>query len=331
MPTLSVIIPVLNEERHIRGAILSAAVAAGPQAEILVVDDGSTDGTASAVQEVGSRHPGVRLLQHPGGTNRGVAASRNLGLAEARAPYVAFLDADDTCEPTRFTPCLGVLEGRPDLDGVLVPVRVVFETGSDAGARAFLPTVLGHESGIAPDDFARATLHGRSRFHISNCVVRASLFERSGVFNPRLALGEEDTDLWLRMALCGRFLAIHHGEPLVTYRRHATNRWRPAPADLYRDLRVVARVLRWARGSPHVSMSNRERLRTAFREKVLCALVQARDTSARRAGWSSAIVGWRTVPSLLADRAVLANVVRLLRPGTGGSLRPPAGSDEAAP
>ena len=95
MPTTSIIIPAYNEERRL-GASLESVLAyvaeQGWEAEILVVDDGSRDGTARLAAEVAARHPTVRLLQNPG--NRGKGYSVRHGMLEAQGELLLFTDAD---------------------------------------------------------------------------------------------------------------------------------------------------------------------------------------------------------------------------------------------
>jgi glycosyltransferase involved in cell wall biosynthesis len=88
-PLISVVIPVYNRERTIGRAIESALQQSRPPAEILVVDDGSTDGSAEAIAAYGSH---VRYVHQP---NAGASVARNYGVGRAVAPWVAFLDSDD--------------------------------------------------------------------------------------------------------------------------------------------------------------------------------------------------------------------------------------------
>ncbi len=307
---LSVIIPAYNAESSITECVQSVLVGLVDDYEILVIDDGSVDQTARIVTDLALSSPDVRLLRHPGGRNRGVAASRNLGLAEARGHYISFLDADDYCEPTRFLRSLQLLEERNDIDGVLVTVGVVFEQNSEDDCRDFLPDELDHSLDIEPDKFAIATLQGRSRFHISNNVFRVSLLEKSGVFDIRRQLGEEDTDFWLRLALCGRFIVSDQTTPQVYYRRHSANNWKPRVEDVYRDLKMLGGVLDWAKLSPLVERSNFDALQVAFIQKLLFCQNLIRNRQLAVSHFEIFSLAVREVPRIVLLKAFWSNLLR---------------------
>jgi glycosyltransferase involved in cell wall biosynthesis len=114
-PLLSVVIPTRNRARLVGEAIDSAYNQRPGQVEVIVVDDGSTDDTATIVTEkFGSS---IRLLRSP--TRRGVGAARNAGLRIARGEFVAFLDDDDLWLPGKLDAELNALDRFPDADGVV--------------------------------------------------------------------------------------------------------------------------------------------------------------------------------------------------------------------
>src|SRR2546427_10186945 len=95
-PLVSVVIIFWNAERFLQEAFASVFAQTYPTWELLLVDDGSSDESTAIAQRYVEHHPGqVRYLEHPGHANRGMSASRNVGIRHARGPYIAFLDADD--------------------------------------------------------------------------------------------------------------------------------------------------------------------------------------------------------------------------------------------
>jgi glycosyltransferase involved in cell wall biosynthesis len=98
-PAISVVVPVHNAAAHLAGCLDSILADASADLELVAVDDGSTDGSAALLAERAARDPRLVVVRHEGGRNRGVATSRNLGLACARGEYVRFVDADDRVRP----------------------------------------------------------------------------------------------------------------------------------------------------------------------------------------------------------------------------------------
>jgi len=309
---ISVIIPAYNEELNLEACVTSVVTGLDSDYEILVIDDGSTDGTVDIAKRLVKQNPEVRLLRHPGNINRGVAASRNLGLFFSIGEYISFIDADDICQPTRFGESLKFLKERRDLDGVLVPVGVIFDGGAESSARAYLPDVLDHNPEIFADDFAAATLDGRSKFHISNLVFRRLILAKSGYFNINKKLGEEDTDFWLRMALCGRFSALNELKPQILYRRHIGNNWMPSQDDYFRDLVVLGEVIKWAKSSRNVTTTNIKKIEDAFVEKLYYCFTLARKQRLFGQGIAAASHACFVSPQILFKRRYWGNLLRLI-------------------
>ncbi|HVX29430.1 MAG TPA: glycosyltransferase family 2 protein, partial [Nitrolancea sp.] len=112
--TVSVIIIFWNAEPFLAEAVASVVAQSHPDWELLLVDDGSTDGsTEIAKQLIASDPERMRYLEHPGHANRGMSASRNLGIAHARGAYLAFLDADDVWFPQALAEQVEILRAEP--------------------------------------------------------------------------------------------------------------------------------------------------------------------------------------------------------------------------
>jgi glycosyltransferase involved in cell wall biosynthesis/SAM-dependent methyltransferase len=114
-PLVSVVIPFLDAERFIREAISSVFAQTYSHWELLLVDDGSSDGSSAIAQYYADRFPlRVRYLEHGRRQNRGVAASRNLGVRQARGKLLAFLDADDVWLPHKLEQQVQILDVQPE-------------------------------------------------------------------------------------------------------------------------------------------------------------------------------------------------------------------------
>ncbi len=176
-PLISCIVPVFNGERYLREALDSIFAQTYRPLEVLVVDDGSTDGTAAVIATYGDQ---VRSLRQ---ANAGPAAARNLGLSAARGGFVAFLDADDLWHPEKLARQMARFEARPDLDMCVTQAQ-----------NFWVPEL--REFGARHRDHPglRETLEVRS---LCTLLVRRSLFDTVGDFNPKFSAGE-DTDWFLR-------------------------------------------------------------------------------------------------------------------------------------
>lgn len=118
-PRVSVITIFFNEERFIREAVDSVLAQDFQDFELLLVDDGSTDLSSEIARDYAAADPSrIRYLQHPGHSNRGMSATRNLGVREARGKYVAFIDADDRWRPCKLTEQVALLDEKDDVDAV---------------------------------------------------------------------------------------------------------------------------------------------------------------------------------------------------------------------
>jgi glycosyltransferase involved in cell wall biosynthesis len=123
-PRVSVIMIFLDAEAFIAEAIASVMAQTLDDFELLLCDDGSTDGSTMIAQQWASRCSAkVRYLEHQGHVNRGMSATRNLGLAAARGEFVAFIDADDVWCPQKLAEQTALMDSHPELGMVCGTVR----------------------------------------------------------------------------------------------------------------------------------------------------------------------------------------------------------------
>lgn len=120
-PRVSVIVIFLDEETFLGEAIESVVAQDIDDWELLLCDDGSTDASVDIARGYAEADSRITVLTHPGGVNRGMSATRNLGLRHASAPFVALLDADDTWAPRKLRRQLEMIAGHPDVAMVCGP------------------------------------------------------------------------------------------------------------------------------------------------------------------------------------------------------------------
>jgi len=204
---VSVIIPVYDGERYLDGAIQSVLAQTLPPAEILIVDDGSTDGSARSAQSFG---PPVRVLTQ---ANLGPAAARNLGVAHATGDLLAFLDADDLWAPEKLARQKQVLEENPAYEAVLGRVENFISPELDEHQRAMLAKSAAQTG----------------KFHIGALLIRRAAFLRVGYFDTRWRQGEF-VEWWARaLRINLKFTVL--SELVLRRRLHADNLTRRAVQD----------------------------------------------------------------------------------------------------
>jgi glycosyltransferase involved in cell wall biosynthesis len=204
---VAVVVPSYNYARFVGRAIRSAVEQTHPPVEVVVVDDGSTDGTDEVVRSFG---PPVRLLSQ---ANRGVSAARNAGVAATTAPLVAFLDADDAWLPRKLAAQAAMLEDDPGLGLVHCGVERVDEEGN------LLSTQREGLAGSVAEDLLLLRDPGIPAGG-SGALVPRLVLEAVGGFDERLSTSA-DWDLCLRIASAFRLGFVP--EPLVRYTLHGAN------------------------------------------------------------------------------------------------------------
>jgi glycosyltransferase involved in cell wall biosynthesis len=188
-PAVSVVMAVRNGAPWVAEAVSSVLEQTLTDLELVVVDDGSTDGTPALLASVPD--PRLRVLRHePAGLTR----SLNRGLAEARAPLVARLDADDVARPDRLMRQAAWLASRPEV-GVLGTAALEVDEAGRA-VRTVVPPE--HDAAI------RRELIRANPFVHSSVMFRRAVVERVGGYDERLPVAQ-DYDLWLRLAPLTRF------------------------------------------------------------------------------------------------------------------------------
>ena len=273
-PRVSVVIPTYNRVAMLRRAIDSVLAQTVRDFELIVVDNGSRDGTEEMVRNIPD--PRVRLVRRP--RPEGPARARNAGIAVARGEWVAFLDDDDEWLPEKLERQMARVEQESDPKIAIVYCSFYLERAS--GERS-LPTDPELPEGDLLDIYLKQDVASAPSLY----VVKRSALTEIGGFAPA-ADSAEDVDCWMRLACRGyRFVAVQ--EPLVVYHFHRDQITKNAVHILRSD-----RVLegRWATlreqrlGAAYCErrLRNRARRRQRRQTKYIKRMVRAGD---RRAAW----------------------------------------------
>jgi glycosyltransferase involved in cell wall biosynthesis len=211
---VSVVLATHDQARWLPETLASVRAQTYTDWELLLVDDGSTDATATIAAGAAAADARIRHLPGP---HRERAAARNRGLDAATGELVAFLDGDDLWHPEKLARQVAALDAAPDAGLCYTIARYV-----DADGRPLL--IRRPPRPIAGDVFP--SLVRANRMILASVVVRRSALAVAGGFDEALTpLGCEDWDLWLRLAR--RAPAVVVDDELTYYRRHAGNTaWR---------------------------------------------------------------------------------------------------------
>jgi glycosyltransferase involved in cell wall biosynthesis len=205
MPKVSVVMPVYNGERFLRESLDSVFAQTFQDFEMLCVDDGSTDRSASILRQYG---PKIRAVRQE---NAGQSAARNAGVALAKGRYVAFLDQDDLWYPSKLMTQVAAIEA----DSRVVLVHCDFDRIDEKGQMVQQSAGISERSSALGSPMGQ--LIGEALIFPSAMMIRKDGYERSGGFFSELQ-GFEDFDLIARLKQQGEFIMVK--ERGMAYRMH---------------------------------------------------------------------------------------------------------------
>lgn len=206
-PALSVALSVYNGADYLGAAIESILAQTFTDYEFLILDDGSTDASRAIAESYARTDPRIRVISRE---NRGLVASLNQLLAEARAPLVARMDADDVCPPHRFAVQMQFMADHPDYGMIGADCSCIDAEGREITGQG-IARPLSHEAILGNLECGPTMLH--------NVVIyRRDVVLGLGGYRPAF-VHAEDYDLWLRMSRVTRMENL--AEPLVAYRVYA--------------------------------------------------------------------------------------------------------------
>jgi glycosyltransferase involved in cell wall biosynthesis len=217
-PKVTVVIPVYNREKYVRDAIASILAQTFTDFELLVIDDGSTDGSQEVVRSYCD--PRIRLVCNE--TNQGIPKTRNTGIRLARGEYLAFLDSDDWACPERLMKQVAFLDDHPDYVAVGAWIEWMDEEGRPLGRIK--------RKAVSPEEIAAQRLF-RSGIENSASMARTVVLRNYG-HQEQFDISE-DFDLWSRIAAQHKLATlpevlgrrrIHSGQIMLRQASHKKDR-----------------------------------------------------------------------------------------------------------
>lgn len=224
-PLVSVIVPFLNTHNFIQESIESVLAQTYNNWELLLVDDGSSDGSTEIAQQYAKQYPDkVRYLEHEGHQNRGASASRNLGLRNANGKYIAFLDADDIWLPSNLEHFVTSLEIHPEADMVYGPTQWWYSwTGNSEDIERDLIWPLGIQPNtlVKPPELIVPLFFSQTVAVPCTCslLIRRDKLETIGVFEEDFRYIYTDQVFYAKIFL--KIPVFITGECGAKYRQHS--------------------------------------------------------------------------------------------------------------
>lgn len=300
-PLISVLLPVYNATRWIDACLYSLLNQSFSAYEIIVVDDGSTDGTADAVMSLAKAHGRVRL--HRLSVHQGIVGALNYGLTQCNGDFVARMDGDDLCSSDRLWKQYSFLIHRTDIDLVGSQTQSIDENGR-VWSRSAYPTTV--RAALRALPFSNPIPHPA-------WMVRKSAFERLSGYRDLAPV--EDYDFLMRLYRSGgRFL--NHPDVLVQRRIHAAN-----SRSVFGLKQLLARrhVYRAVMGGYALTKANLDSLchvdvddqrRYAEASEYLTGAIFSQSLPSKTVKYFRAAFGHREVARYLLERLIYKLVIR---------------------
>ncbi len=188
-PLISVVIPTYNRKDLVVEATQSILLQEPKNFEVVIIDDGSTDGTKEYIDSL--KLPVIVISKKHGG----ISSARNEGIKYAKGEYIAFLDSDDVWLPTILKSQLEFLESNPHIPLVYTD-QYIESNGEKLEKTRFSLSDTNHQE---RSKFNLTGFMKNPPIHISSVMVRKSIFDEIGLFNEDLKI-HEDTDMWNRIS-----------------------------------------------------------------------------------------------------------------------------------
>ena len=243
-PLVTVIIPSYNTGATIGRTIDSILSTGYTNLQLIVVDDGSKDDSLEVIKRYAAQNDWIEFHTHPGGRNKGIAATRNLAISHARGEYVAFVDADDTFLPNRFDVCIPKMEADNSINVIYEPYRLVHVSGSRSeDMKAGQTESLINE--CSDEELFMRVLRGSGMPHTTSVTIRRTALLDTELFPPLKYCLEKP--LWLKLYCRG---GVRPGatEPVACYYLHGNStcaKHEDTRAFRFEDVIAYLNVYRW--------------------------------------------------------------------------------------
>ena len=208
-PAISVVLPVYNAEAYVSEAVESILAQTFTDFELIIINDGSTDGSRAILRELATRDTRIVLIERPNG---GLVSALNDSLEMARAELIARMDADDVAMPERFALQHARMIEEPELAVLGGFFNIIDRDGAIIRLYDNLP--------LTPAAAMRFVKHGCPVHHPAVMMRRDAVLKAGGY--RKAFCHAEDYDLWLRMSDLGHAIA-NLPQPLLNYREHGAN------------------------------------------------------------------------------------------------------------
>lgn len=239
MPEVSVIIPVYNKCKYIETSLRSVLEQSFRDLEVIAVNDGSTDESLAALNQLAEADERIRVLDIPNG---GVSNARNVGLSYARGKWIQFLDADDLLEPGYLSNAMDLLKENPA--EILFSGFTMVDPNMNSIKEIALP-----EEGLKDQEqlcrcFIRYQYENGFFGFISNKLFRRSLWEKSGARFPVGTALAEDLDFYARLYPAVESAYFWNGKSF-SYLQTETNYAHNAKIDYYSQIEIHLDIKAW--------------------------------------------------------------------------------------
>ncbi|MDZ8137918.1 MAG: glycosyltransferase [Nostoc sp. DedQUE04] len=293
MPTISVIIPAYNSERTIVDTIVSVQQQTFSDFEIIVINDGSTDGTLKLLDEL--KDSRIKVFSYENG---GLSVARNRGISHAKGDFIAFLDADDLWTADKLELQLEALQKNP-------------EAGVAYSWTYFMDEQTGNCHLDRPIFFQGKVLANLLTWNFiasgSNPLIRKQAIESVGEFEPSVS-GAADWDYWLRLAAKWSFVVV--SKPQIFYRQSSNSM--SSKVEFMEDCQFQVLERAFQSGSPEIQILKNYSLAYVYRYS--CKLCLTRITGDEGVEKASQKLGKaiQLYPKILLEKETQKLIIKLL-------------------